>query len=398
MIELQRKAGENDEQYLWRIGNLIETGQAPHWREIINTINEEFGLDEDDYRDESAYRKKYQAAKKFYDNVFADMVSGDFSDDYEKQRQEIFKAKQQLSDERTALNRMLRDSSRNSENLEILKKAIEENGKTTLPPIKVNKTGSNDLIVCVSDIHLGVNTDGNFGSYNSDIVAKRLSEYIEYIKYYAKLHKTCNCYVVMLGDLISGAIHTTVRLENRENAIQQTQLVSELLSSFVYELSKLFNAVFVNSVGGNHSRIGFKDQVLRNERLDDISLWYMKAKLSHIDNIYYLDDENYDATIGKIVVQDKEYWLVHGDFDGYSESGVSKLVMLLGKKPEGIFYGHLHTCSYDEIANVKIIRSGSFCGTTDDYTISKRLSGKPRQMLCVANNTGITNIIPVELH
>ena len=338
MADLQRKAGENDEQYLWRIGNLIESGQAPHWSEIINTINAEFGLDEDDYRDESAYRKKYQAAKKFYDNVFVDMVSGDFSDDYEKQRQEIFKAKQQLSDERTALNRMLRDSSRNSENLEILKKAIEKNGKTTLPPIKVNKTGSNDLIVCVSDIHLGVNTDGNFGSYNSDIVAKRLSEYIEYIKYYAKLHKTCNCYVVMLGDLISGSIHTTVRLENRENAIQQTQLVSELLSSFVYELSKLFNAVFVNSVGGNHSRIGLKDQVLRNERLDDISLWYMKAKLSHIDNIYYLDDENYDATIGKIVVQDKEYWLVHGDFDGYSESGVSKLVMLLGKKPEGIFY------------------------------------------------------------
>ena len=120
LIELQRKAGENDEQYLWRIGNLIEAGQAPHWREIINTINEEFGLDEDDYRDESAYRKKYQAAKKFYDNVFADMVSGDFSDDYEKQRQEIFKAKQQLSDERTALNRKLRDNARNIENINII--------------------------------------------------------------------------------------------------------------------------------------------------------------------------------------------------------------------------------------------------------------------------------------
>ena len=398
MAELKRLTGENDEQYLWRIGNLIESGQAPHWRDISNIINEEFGLDEDDYRDESAYRKKYQAAKKFYENVFAEMVGENFSEDYEKQRQEIYKAKQKLADERCALNRILRDSSRNNENVEILKKTIEENGRTTLPPVKVNKTGSNDIVVCVSDVHLGLDTANGFGKYNSDIASKRMSEYIEYIKHYGDIYSAVNCYVLLLGDLVSGSIHLTTQLENRENAIRQTQLVSELVSSFVYELSTVFSSVFVNSVSGNHSRIGLKDQVLRNERLDDIALWYMKAKLSHLNNIYYLNEDNYDCTIGKVTVRNKEYWLVHGDYDSFSESGVSKLVMLLGKKPEGIFYGHLHTCSYDEISNVKIIRSGSFCGTSDDYTISKRLSGKPKQMICVVDNTGITGVFPVELH
>lgn len=398
MIELQRKAGENDEQYLWRIGNLIETGQAPPWREIIDIINEEFGLDEDDYRDESAYRKKYQAAKKFYDNVFAEMTCNDFSEDYEKQRQEIFKAKQQLSDERTALNRKLRDNARNIENINILEKAIKDNGRTTLPPVKVKKTGKNDLIVCISDIHLGLDTKNKFGIYNSNVAAQRLSEYLQYIKHYADLYKAVNCYCLILGDTISGNIHINLQLENRENAIQQTQLVSEMLSSFVYELSKIFNTVSVNNVSGNHSRIGLKDEVLRNERLDDIVIWYMKAKLSHLKNIYYLDDNNYDETIGMISVQGKEYLMVHGDYDAFSEAGVSKLVMLLGKKPEGIFYGHLHTCSYDEIADIKIIRSGSFCGTGDNYTVQKRLCGKPRQMICVADSTGITSVIPVELH
>ena len=50
-----------------------------------------------------------------------------------------------------------------------------------------------------------------------------------------------------------------------------------------------------------------------------------------------------------------------------------------------------------DIANVKIIRSGSFRGTTDDYTISKRLSGKPSQMVCVIDRDGIKACHPVSL-
>jgi predicted phosphodiesterase len=64
---------------------------------------------------------------------------------------------------------------------------------------------------------------------------------------------------------------------------------------------------------------------------------------------------------------------------------------------DAIFYGHLHRCSYDDISNVKIIRSGSFCGTGDDFTVSKRLSGKPTQMVCIVEDEGITACYPVSL-
>ena len=89
--------------------------------------------------------------------------------------------------------------------------------------------------------------------------------------------------------------------------------------------------------------------------------------------------------------------MVHGDFDSFSEKGVSKLVMMLGFKPTAIFYGHLHRCSFDDIAGVKIIRSGSFSGTSDDYTISKRLSGQPSQMVCVVDSNGINACYTVQL-
>ena len=170
-----------------------------------------------------------------------------------------------------------------------------------------------------------------------------------------------------------------------------------MISAFVYELSKHFVNVYVNGVAGNHSRTSFKDQVLRGNRLDNLIPWYMKAKLSNVTNIHFVDDNNYDSTIGCIEVRGNKYLMVHGDFDSYSEKGVSRLVLMLGYKPMAILYGHLHRCSYDDISGVKIIRSGSFSGTTDDYTISKRLSGSPSQMVCIVNGDGVEACYPITL-
>lgn len=119
-----------------------------------------------------------------------------------------------------------------------------------------------------------------------------------------------NAYVLLLGDLLNGEIHFTTQLENRENVTEQVQKTAELISAFVYELSKHFKCVYVNGVAGNHSRISFKDQVLRGNRLDNLIPWYMKAKLSHLDNVVFIDDNNYDATIGRCTVRGKEYILI----------------------------------------------------------------------------------------
>ena len=210
-----------------------------------------------------------------------------------------------------------------------------------------------------------------------------------------KIYKADNVYLCLLGDLINGNIHLTTQLESRENVIEQVQKASEVISSFVYELSKNFEIVEVNSVGGNHSRIGLKDEVLRGERLDDLVMWYMSAKLNHLENVNFCDGLNFDPTIATCFVCGKEYYATHGDFDSFSESGISKLVLMTRNIPEGIFFGHLHHNSYDNIAGVKIVRSGSFCGCGDDYTISKRISGKPEQVVCVMDKNGIKAFCPI---
>ena len=314
------------------------------------------------------------------------------------EKQEIRKEKQKLFDERTQINKLLREQARCENDLEYLEKLLKERAFTSIPPCKSpEKNSDNDLFICISDFHLGSSNDNYFGKYNSDIAAQRLSVYLEKIIEIQKIHNSENAYVGFLGDLINGEIHFTTQLENRENLTIQVQKCAELLSSFIYELSKHFKNVFVNGVAGNHSRTSYKDHVLRGNRLDNLIPWYMKASLQHIHNINFAENENYDDTIGKITIRNNEYLLVHGDWDSFNQSGVSKLVMMIGYKPTAIFYGHMHKCSYDDIYGVKIIRSGSFSGTGDDYCVSKRIFGNASQMVAVLTNTGVKACYPIEL-
>ena len=317
---------------------------------------------------------------------------------FSKQLDDIRKERQKLSDERAALRKTSREDARAEENFAVLEELIKKNGKTTFKPVHTRLADSgNDLIVCLSDLHIGMIAESQFGRYDSQIAKERLDNYLEEIVNIQKIHKSQNVYLFMLGDVINGNIHPTVQLENRENVVEQIQLAGEYLSAFTYELTKYFKNVYVSDVPGNHSRIGLKDNVLRNERLDDLIVWYMKAKLEHLKNVIFFNDQ-YDSTISSMTIRSKEYLLVHGDYDAFSENGLNKLCMFIGHVPTGgVFCGHLHHCSFDDISDVKMIRSGSFAGTCDNYTIQKRLYSRPSQMVCVVNDRGIQAMYPVVL-
>lgn len=398
---IEKRANENEEQFLWRIGQSKDSGSLDiSWDEIADCMNREFRDDESQYLTSAAYRKPYQYAKRFYEaNVFGRYET---NDDYIRElrdvKDEIQREKQKLSDVRVDINRKLRESARTEEDLARLETLIKENGKTVFEPVQRPVISSdNDLIIALSDFHLGTNISNQFGAYNADIAERRLMKYLREIIKIQELYQSENAYVMLIGDLISGEIHITNQLENRENLTEQVQKSAELISAFVYELSNHFHTVFVNGVAGNHSRTSFKDQVLRGNRLDNLIPWYMKAKLGCVENVVFIDGDNHDATIGRIDVRGNPYLLVHGDFDEFNEKGISKLVLMLGYKPTAIFYGHMHHCSFDDIANVKLIRSGSFCGAADDFSVTKRLSGNPSQMVCIATSDGIKTICPIDL-
>ena len=55
IIDLSKKSTETEEQYLWRIGQLVDSGEIESWESVNQTVNREIlGDDEEKYRTESA--------------------------------------------------------------------------------------------------------------------------------------------------------------------------------------------------------------------------------------------------------------------------------------------------------------------------------------------------------
>lgn len=315
-------------------------------------------------------------------------------------KRELEAAKVQFRDERAAWNRQNTIDARVNQKLDYLETVLKESGERMYIPSPVEVcvgNSDNDLLVILSDLHIGAAFSSEWGEYNPDIATRRLNQYIREIVKIAERHNSENCFVSIQGDLISGNIHKSIQVTNRENVIDQIKIAANLITDFCFELSNYFKKVTITNVSGNHSRIDKKEDAIHSERLDDLIGWIVKNSLSHINKITFKEN-NLDIGIASIDIRGKEYIAVHGDYDSYSPSGVSNLCMMIHRIPYAILYGHLHHCSLDEVNGVKMVRGGSLAGSGDAFTIEKRLSGKPSQMVCVCSSAGIEAYYPVELN
>lgn len=388
----KRFENETDEELVFRICNDKE--QIGSWQDVADIINELTG---NDYG-ESTYRKKFQAFQKMLAANQSKFVDSDTQlKEIEVQKRELERKKIQFRDERNAWQKQNYIDARVEQKLDLLEEELLSQGKINFDiHDNVNIISDNDMLIILSDFHIGQCFRSIWGAYNSDIAKKRINQLLNEIIAIQKAHNSEKCYISLQGDMLSGNIHKTIQVTNRENVIDQIKIASELISSFCYELTKIFSVVFLSSVCGNHSRMDRKDEALHDERLDDVITWGVELSLKHIDNFHVLK-RNLDNGIADMDIRGKTYIAVHGDFDGYNKTGVSNLCMHLGFIPYAITYGHLHTCAVDETNGVKMIRGGSLAGSGDDYTIEKRLSGKPSQMVCVCNKRGVVCYYPIEL-
>ena len=400
MIDLKRLESESEEQYLWRIGQLVDSGQVENWNSINDIVNTELGIEEEKWRDESSFRKRYQAAKKFYEGCFSKMVNEEYHDQVKTMNRELARNTIRFRDERNAWNKQNYADARIEETLNILEEKISKQGKINFEiherPVV---TGDNDLLVMLTDLHIGQTFSSMWGEYNTDIAKKRLNKYLSEILEIKKLHGSEKCFVSLQGDLLSGNIHSTIQISNKENVIEQMKIAIELISSFCYELTKHFSQVYLYNVSGNHSRlVKNKDEAVHKERLDDFIGWDVGRTLEHIENFHMMQHRNLDLGIADINVRGKSYISLHGDYDAFNKSGVLNLCSMLGFFPYACLYGHLHTPSTDEVNGIKLVRSGSLAGSGDDYTVEKRLCGKPSQTVLVCTDNGIKCIYNVELN
>ena len=389
----RRLDGESDDELIFRVCKDKE--QIGTWNDVKDILNELLGTD----FGESTFRKKFQSFNKMFEANQKQFVDDEqILEDIKEQKRELEQAKIQFRDERNAWQNQNRVMARTDQKLDYLSELIESQGIKTFMNhnIPIIQDDNNDLAIMLSDLHIGSEFDSVYGQYNSDIAKDKLQEYFEKILKIQERHKSKNAYVLLCGDMISGSIHKSIQVTNRENVIEQIKIASDLISDFCYSLSEYFESVSISSVNGNHSRIEKKEDALKDERLDDLIFFIVEKSLGHIQNINFNHDR-LDSTITDVEIRGNTYFICHGDYDRISESGIMRLCSMVGTFPTGIFVGHRHTPAYSEMNGVKIIQSGSLCGSGDDYTIEKRLYGKSNQTLCVCDCNGINCIYNVEL-
>lgn len=301
---------------------------------------------------------------------------------------EMKKERQKFCDQRNALNKVIRDRARQEELYEILLSAVSAG---ELPSLDYTPSyiapSDNDLLVSLNDIHYGANVDNYWNKYNSNICRQMMCKYIDEIISIGKTHGSENCIVWANGDQISGNIHNSIAVTNKENVIEQITGVSELIAEFLAALSGHFATVQYISVAGNHSRIDIKDRALKDERLDDLVEWYLSARLQQHENIIFGQYEKVDSTMYLIDIRGRTYCGVHGDYDG-SAAKVQTLQTMARRPLYAVLSGHLHHNRIDCVQGVRTIMAGSFLGM-DDYCVTKRIYGEPQQLVCVCDASGV---------
>ena len=346
---LKKLPNENESQYIWKVGQAKDSGRISNsWEELAPILNAELGIDETEARGESAFRKKYRVMQQAWDDVFSkSQFSESRLDEIVEQTRELQKEKIKVRDERTDYQKSIREAARRESFIELVQRAFSINVKPfdykPSPVIDSNE----DMVVCLSDLHAGVEVQNWWNTYNTGILKQRLHKYLDEICEIQKLHQCKMCNVVLGGDNISGVIHANLRLQNNENVIEQLKIAITYIGEFIYSLQDWFEEINVYSVSGNHSRLSAnKDDHLKGEELDEMIPFCLNLQFENNKNIRIVDThERLDSTISAFKTRgDKLFYIVHGDKDSPANV-VKNLTLMSGIKPDGIIMGHRHNNS-----------------------------------------------------
>ena len=387
---------ENEEQFIWRLGNAKDSGVLDmSWVEIADVINSELGYEDKPFS-ESAYRKPYAHAKKFYEaGVFDKYEDDSYIKEIQLQKQQLTKEQVKLRDERNELNRVLREEARKESYKDMIKRSICEDIKPIDISIDYSAFDSDtDLLIHFTDIHTGIKINNWKNVFNEDVLKERVEKYISEIIKIRNIHNSQDCYLVV-GEIVSGLIHANLRLQNNMDLIEQFKYISELISSMLIVLSSNFNHIYVYTTQGNHSRVvAKKENSIDGENMDVLLPFYLKARLQNIKNVSICDN-NIESEIAMFNIRGNHIFSSHGHKDSPS-TVVQNFTMMFGVKPDIVLLGHRHSNGMSTVYDTKVIESGCVSGT-DNFAVSIRKANRPEQTVSVIGDKGLICLYDIQL-
>ena len=290
---------ESEEQYIYRICSMKETSGMT-WQQIADIINaalnQNFG--------ESAYRKRYQmfqqGLKACESQIFTD-------DEYLKriqaEKDELYKVKKQFQDQRREYNKLLASDARAEHLTEKLIEAAENLNKNKFLSANQNLsiTSNNEAVLVLTDWHFGMVTDNIWNKYNTEICVERVNILFQKTSIYLRQHNIKTLHIILLGDFIHGAIHTSARVASEEDTCDQLMKVSEILAELINGLSQSTNNVYVYSTYGNHARtVQNKNDSIHSDNMEKVIPWWIKHRLSAKQKVHVVNNSTYEFISFKV--------------------------------------------------------------------------------------------------
>lgn len=295
------------------------------------------------------------------------------NEEFRRIKDELYKERQKLYDQRREYNKLLREEARFEHLKEVMLERMDEMPKLEFKskPIAV---GDKSAVVLCSDWHLGLAVDNTKNVFTVDICRERVQQLTSKTIEYCSINRVKSLTVLLGGDMVSGVIQTTNRVDQEEDVIQQLLDVSELCANMIQEFANNIPDVVVYSVFGNHARvIADKKQSLNRENFERLIPVYIRKRV----NVPVHDSHGEDHI--EFTVDNKRCVLAHGDRDSFNNFVVN-YTRLLGYTPDVIYAGHTHAYHEFDDCGTEIVVNGSLIGS-DDYAVSLRKVTPPCQIL-----------------
>lgn len=305
---------------------------------------------------------------------------------------ELRKERQRFFDQRREYNKLLSADGRKEYMYDCLVAAAEDlydtvgNVYRDVEISNIEEFGDNEAVLVFSDWHYGMVADNVFNKYDTEVCRQRVTKVVQDAAKRILLHKCKALHIVVLGDLIHGGIHASVRVASEELVCDQLMQVSEILAQSIDYLSQFVEETTVYVTYGNHARtVQNKRDNIHRDNMERIVPWWLEQRLSRNENVSIAPDTQSEFLF--VSAAGHDVCASHGDIDSV-KSSPRMLTTLFGKQYgkdiEYILLGDKHHIESFEELGVTSMLCGALCGV-DDYANDKRLYSTPSQLLLIFN-------------
>lgn len=317
-----------------------------------------------------------------------------------KKKTELFKEKQQVRDEWSTLRREMREDARIDAFKEEMTKTVDKLNAlpkvTYTEPLSTTEISAHEAILMLSDLHLGTECDNFYNKYNSQIACERLKKLTKDTIYYCRKNNIRKLNVVNLGDMIAGLIHTTIRLGQEFDVIEQVMMAAEYVAEMLVQLQKAAPEVIYRSVTDNHSRVmADKNEAVEKEQFSKLIDWFLEERLK--DTGVRIIHDNLDDSLGEFELENgKTVMFAHGHLDNANQA-FQNMVGATKKFVDYILLGHYHCEKVKSFQGSKVFVNGSIVGT-EEYALNRRLFATPSQTLLIFDKADRNNVIDISIN